>query len=193
MRVGDKRHAPVVLPPPPSKEIRYPLYRRLDGLEDRSGRVQKTSPHRYSIPRSSTPYRVAIPSNLAGTIKTLISLRNLLCGTVFLQSPCNGPYWRHLWWTVTAEAAVSIAMANLASCPEIHCHKTGFLYPISLYFSPSMRRQYNKFEISSFFQSLFYNDGIVSQVRLQLLLSTSSPIHYLLIALPLDPIFSELL
>jgi hypothetical protein len=44
-------------------------------------------PRRYSIPRSSTPYRIAIPSTLAGTIKTLISLRNLLCGTDFYSPP----------------------------------------------------------------------------------------------------------
>jgi hypothetical protein len=38
--VGGQRHAPAVLPP---GKIRYPLYRRLGGIQGRSGRVRKIS------------------------------------------------------------------------------------------------------------------------------------------------------
>ena len=40
--VGDQLHAPAALPP---RKTRYPLYRRLGGPPNRSGRVRKTSPH----------------------------------------------------------------------------------------------------------------------------------------------------
>jgi hypothetical protein len=39
--VGGQRHAPVALPP---GKTRYPLYRRLGGLQGRSGWVRKISP-----------------------------------------------------------------------------------------------------------------------------------------------------
>ena len=39
--VGGNRHAPAALPP---AKTRYPLYRRLGGPQDRSGRVRKISP-----------------------------------------------------------------------------------------------------------------------------------------------------
>jgi len=41
MGVGGQRHVPATLPPGNS---RYPLYRRLGGLQDLSGRVRKISP-----------------------------------------------------------------------------------------------------------------------------------------------------
>jgi hypothetical protein len=41
MRVGGQRHAPAALP---HGKKRYPFYRRLGGLQDRSGRVRKISP-----------------------------------------------------------------------------------------------------------------------------------------------------
>jgi len=39
--VSGQRHAPVALPP---GKTRYPLYRRLGGLQGRSGQVRKISP-----------------------------------------------------------------------------------------------------------------------------------------------------
>jgi len=39
---------------PPGK-TRYPLYKRLDGPQGRSGQVWKISPHRNSIPGPSSP------------------------------------------------------------------------------------------------------------------------------------------
>ena len=46
--VAGQRHTPAALPP---RNIRYPLYRRLDGPQGRSGRVRRMSPpHRDSIP-----------------------------------------------------------------------------------------------------------------------------------------------
>jgi hypothetical protein len=41
MRVGGQCHAPAALP---SGKTRFPLYRRLDGHQGRSGRVRKISP-----------------------------------------------------------------------------------------------------------------------------------------------------
>ena len=40
MGVGGQRHAPAALPP---GKTRYPLYRRLGGPQDRSGRMRKIS------------------------------------------------------------------------------------------------------------------------------------------------------
>ena len=40
MGVGDQHHAPAALPP---VKTRYPLYRRLNGPQGRSGRVRKIS------------------------------------------------------------------------------------------------------------------------------------------------------
>jgi hypothetical protein len=51
--LGVLRHAPAALPP---GKARYPLYRRLGGPQDRSGRVRKNfSPHRDSNARPSSP------------------------------------------------------------------------------------------------------------------------------------------
>jgi len=44
MVVGGQRHAPAALP---LGKTRYPLYRRLGGLQGRSGRVQKSAPHSW--------------------------------------------------------------------------------------------------------------------------------------------------
>jgi hypothetical protein len=52
MGVGGQRHAPAALPP---VRIRYPLYRRLGGLQGRSGRVLKISPPPGFDPRNVQP------------------------------------------------------------------------------------------------------------------------------------------
>ena len=44
MGVASERHVPANVPPPPEKEIRYRLNRRLGGRQGRSGRVQEISP-----------------------------------------------------------------------------------------------------------------------------------------------------
>jgi hypothetical protein len=49
MWVGGQRHAAAALPP---GMTRYPLYRRLDGHQDRSGRVLKISPSPGFDPRT---------------------------------------------------------------------------------------------------------------------------------------------
>ena len=41
MMVGGQRHAPAALPP---GKTRYPLYRGVDGLQNRSGQVRKILP-----------------------------------------------------------------------------------------------------------------------------------------------------
>ena len=50
--VGGRRHAPAALPP---GRNRYPLYRRLGGLQGRSGRVRKISPPPGFDPRTVQP------------------------------------------------------------------------------------------------------------------------------------------
>ena len=52
MGVGSQRHAPAALPP---KKTRYPLYKRLGGLQGRSGQVQKISPPSGFNPRTAQP------------------------------------------------------------------------------------------------------------------------------------------
>ena len=50
--VGGQRHAPAALPP---GKTRYPLYRRLGGLQSRSGRLWKISPPSGFDPRTVQP------------------------------------------------------------------------------------------------------------------------------------------
>jgi hypothetical protein len=50
--VGGQHHAPAALPP---GKTRYPLYRRLGGLQGRSGRVRKISPQPGFDPRTVQP------------------------------------------------------------------------------------------------------------------------------------------
>jgi hypothetical protein len=50
--VGGQRHAPAALPP---GKTQYPLYRRLDGPQGRSGRVRKISPQPEFDPRTFQP------------------------------------------------------------------------------------------------------------------------------------------
>jgi hypothetical protein len=52
MGVGGQCHAPAALP---SEKTRYPFYRRLGGLQGRSGQVQKISPPPGFHPRTVQP------------------------------------------------------------------------------------------------------------------------------------------
>ena len=52
MGVGGQRHATAALPP---GKTRFPLYRRLDGPQGRSGRVRKISPPPGFDPRTVQP------------------------------------------------------------------------------------------------------------------------------------------
>ena len=52
MGVGGQGHAPAALPP---GKTRYPLYRRLGGPQDRSGRERKISPSPGFDPRTVQP------------------------------------------------------------------------------------------------------------------------------------------
>jgi hypothetical protein len=52
MSVGVQRHTPAALP---QGKTRYPLYRRLFGPQDRSGRVRKISPLLGFDPRTVQP------------------------------------------------------------------------------------------------------------------------------------------
>jgi hypothetical protein len=53
MGVGCQRHAQAALPP--RKETRYPLYRRVDGHQGRSGRARKIWPPSGFDPRTVQP------------------------------------------------------------------------------------------------------------------------------------------
>jgi hypothetical protein len=73
MGVGGQRHAPAALPP---EKTRYPLHRRLGGLQGRSGRVRKTSPPPGFDPRSVQPVASrytdwAITANTKAQLKKL--------------------------------------------------------------------------------------------------------------------------
>ena len=48
----------------PAERTRYPLYRRLGGPQGRSGEVRKISPPPGFDPRPSSPYPVAIPTEI---------------------------------------------------------------------------------------------------------------------------------
>ena len=50
--VGGQPHAPATLPP---GKTRYPLYRRLSGLQGQAGRVRKVSPRPGFDPRTFEP------------------------------------------------------------------------------------------------------------------------------------------
>ena len=52
MGLGGHRHAPTALPP---RKTRYPLYRRLGGLQDRAGGVRKILPPTGFDPRTVQP------------------------------------------------------------------------------------------------------------------------------------------
>jgi hypothetical protein len=65
MGVGGQRHAPAALSP---RKTRYPLYRRLGGLQGQCGRVWKISPPRgIRFPgrpvRSESLYRLGYPGS----------------------------------------------------------------------------------------------------------------------------------
>jgi len=60
--MGGQRHAPAALPP---GKTRYALYRRLGGPQGRSCWWEKSRSHRDSISGPSSPYRVAIPTELS--------------------------------------------------------------------------------------------------------------------------------
>ena len=53
---------------PPGK-TQYPLYRRLGGPQGRSGQVRKISPSLVSISGPSSPWPVAIPTELPGPMR----------------------------------------------------------------------------------------------------------------------------
>ena len=50
--MGSQRQAPAALPP---EKTRYPLYRRLGGLQGQSGQMQKISPQLGFDPRTVQP------------------------------------------------------------------------------------------------------------------------------------------
>ena len=68
MGVGGQRHAPTDLSP---GKTRYPLYRRLDGPQGRSGQLRKISPPSGFDPRAAQPVVSrytdrAIPAHIVG-------------------------------------------------------------------------------------------------------------------------------
>jgi hypothetical protein len=74
MGMGGQHHAPAAEHP---GKTRYPLYRRLGGPQDRSGLVQKISPHRYRPACSESLYRLCYPGLLGGRVNYINSVRCL--------------------------------------------------------------------------------------------------------------------
>jgi hypothetical protein len=64
---------------PPGK-TRHPLYRRLGGPQGRSGEVRKIGPPPGFDPEPSSPYSVAILTELPGPHETKSSLRKQYAG-----------------------------------------------------------------------------------------------------------------
>ena len=74
MGVGGQHHAPAALTP---GKTRYPLYRKLGGLQGRSGRMQKISPPPEFDPRTAQSVASrytdwAIPANISSYIYEMI-------------------------------------------------------------------------------------------------------------------------
>ena len=73
--VGDQRHGPTSLPP---GKTRYPLYRRLDRPQGRSGRVRKISPPPGFDPWTVQPVAsrfadLAIPANCSTKVSSFVN------------------------------------------------------------------------------------------------------------------------
>ena len=75
---------------PPGK-TRYPFYSRLGGPQGRSGRAEKSRPHRYSIPdlptRSQSLYRLSYPVH-----KIVYNNWKKIKVKTVLQLPAEGEY-----------------------------------------------------------------------------------------------------
>ena len=116
--VGGQRHAPAALPP---RKTRYPLYRRLGGPHDRSGRVRKISPlpgyDRRTVQTVTSRYTDwAIPAHAAldktGT-KCTVTL------TVILQFPVLSAQAFYSFWyvyTCLRVCAYYILLAVIIRC-----------------------------------------------------------------------------
>jgi hypothetical protein len=74
MGVGGQRYAPAALPP---GKTRYPLYRRLGGLQGRSGRVWKISPPPGFVPRTVQPVASRYTDWTTPVNSTFTNSRNL--------------------------------------------------------------------------------------------------------------------
>jgi hypothetical protein len=79
MGVCGQRHATAALPP---GQTRYPLYRRLGGLQSRSGQVQKISPPPGFDPRTVQPlaqalYRLSYRAHILWFIHGFISQKTV--------------------------------------------------------------------------------------------------------------------
>jgi len=75
MGVGGQHQAPAALTP---RKTRYPLYRRLDGPQDRSGRVRKISPSPGFDPRTVQPVASRY-TDYSNILKTEILVPCMLC------------------------------------------------------------------------------------------------------------------
>jgi len=77
MGVGGQRHAPAALP---TGKSRYPLYRRLGGLQGQYGRVQKISPLPGFDPRAVQPVASRYPDYAilnGGVLKFIVPLNGI--------------------------------------------------------------------------------------------------------------------
>ena len=117
--MGGQSYAPAVLTPGKS---RYPLYRRLDGSQSRSGNL--APPHRDSIPGPSSEYWVAI-TYWAVFAPKFVQWHPLCmgchCGTITLLAP------RIMRWLVGYGYCVSLIQAVCSGSLRTKCLRCGHL------------------------------------------------------------------
>jgi len=115
---------------PPGK-TRYPFYRRLGGPQGRSGRAEKSRPHRDSIPdrpaRSQSLYRLSYPAHHSVPVPRHIEGSNCVDGRTsgFLKYQCkwaavNNPNFQSRFVSIdTVVSCMYVTTGDLLSPPAI--------------------------------------------------------------------------
>jgi hypothetical protein len=119
--VSGQRHAPTALP---SRKIRYRLYRRLGGSQDRSGRVRKISPQ-SGIRSPDRPARWSACRHVAKTGKAVLGDSDVY-GTL-ISTLCEQ---KGKWQNKVALATVpTVPTEDIApfTCTQFHLHPTDAL------------------------------------------------------------------
>jgi hypothetical protein len=108
--VGGQHHAPAALPP---GMTRYPLYKKLGGPQDRSGRVLKNlASNGIRSPDRPARSSVAIPTELSRP-RLFISLLFLTLNRLFGEASAVS--------TVLYVAVLLVAVSTLFNCLNVFC------------------------------------------------------------------------
>ena len=107
--VGGQSHAPATLPP---GKTRYPLYRRLGGLQNRSGRVRKISFPPGFDPRTVQPVASRYKAADAVGVTSWRHTQNERCGCM-CRRICDLPRTLRVVWVVrgSRQAAPDVRMS----------------------------------------------------------------------------------